>query len=48
MRPPTLEEREKFRYKLCKKCGDEYNISIYQKGAFKCYKCEAKERREKK
>jgi len=47
MRAPTLEERLRYTYKLCK-CGKEYNVSKYHVGPYKCYGCEAKERRKKK
>ena len=47
MRKPTPEEREKYKYKLCK-CNREYNVSKYHVGEYQCPKCEADERRKKK
>ena len=51
MRIPTIEERTKYTYKLCKYCNKEYNVSKYHVGEFVCPICEAKKikgRRRKK
>lgn len=47
MRIPTIEERTKYTYKLCK-CGREYNVSVYHTGPYECPVCEAKKGRRRK